>query len=79
MVNDIKYLCCSDIEAGKEQPVGVFYFTHHEMILLVLTSLDLAKDQVDLTHSNYDQMRNRQWRGSVLSPFTANLAAVLFK
>jgi multiple inositol-polyphosphate phosphatase/2,3-bisphosphoglycerate 3-phosphatase len=79
MANKIKYMCCSAIEAGKKQPAGVFYFTHHEMILLVLTSLGLAKDQQPLTHTTYDQMRNRQWRSSVISPFTSNLAAVFFK
>jgi multiple inositol-polyphosphate phosphatase/2,3-bisphosphoglycerate 3-phosphatase len=71
--------CCSDIEAGKTQPAGVLYFTHHEMILLVLTSLGFDKDSQPLTSKNYDTMANRQWRSSVISPFAANLAAVFFK
>jgi hypothetical protein len=79
IVNNNNISVFSDIEKGKQQPAGVLYFTHHEMILLVLTSLGLAKDQQPLTSSNYDQMSSRQWRGSFLSPFTTNLAAVFFK
>ncbi|KDR19047.1 multiple inositol polyphosphate phosphatase 1-like isoform X3 [Zootermopsis nevadensis] len=69
----------SDIEKGNAQPAGVLYFTHHEMILLLLTSLGFDKDQQPLTSKNYDQMSNRQWRSSVISPFAANLAAVFFE
>ncbi|PNF38918.1 hypothetical protein B7P43_G07444 [Cryptotermes secundus] len=69
----------SDIEKGEQQPAGVLYFTHHEMILLVLTSLGFDKDKEALTSSNYDQMSGREWRSSFISPFTANLAAVFFK
>jgi hypothetical protein len=76
----IRSICFfSDIEKGKQQPAGVLYFTHHEMILLVLTSLGLVKDKEALTSSNYDQMSSREWRSSFISPFTANLAAVFFK
>ena len=69
----------SDIEAGKPQPIGVFYFTHSEMLQQILVPLEIAKDEKNLTFSNYEEMKNRQWRTSNLTPFAANLAVILFK
>ncbi|KAJ9598264.1 hypothetical protein L9F63_011085, partial [Diploptera punctata] len=69
----------SEIEEGKQQPAGVFYFTHSEMLQQVLLPLGIAKDQENLTAANYEEMKNRQWRTSNITPFAANLAAVFFK
>lgn len=69
----------SQIENGAPQPAGVFYFTHSEMLQMILLPLGIAKDKEPLTHSNYEQMRNRQWKTSNITPFAINLAVVFFR
>jgi len=49
------------------------------MLQMILLPLGIAKDMEPLTHSNYEQMRNRQWKTSRITPFAINLAAVFFK
>jgi multiple inositol-polyphosphate phosphatase/2,3-bisphosphoglycerate 3-phosphatase len=72
-------LCCSELENGKKGPVGVFYFSHDTMLQLFFTSLGIARDNEPLTHSNYQKMKNRQWKTSLVTPFGGNFAAVFFK
>ncbi|PSN34766.1 Multiple inositol polyphosphate phosphatase 1 [Blattella germanica] len=67
------------IEERNPQPAGVFYFSHRPMVQMVLSRLDIAKDEEHLTHSNYNLMKNRRWRTSKISSFSTNLAAVFFK
>ncbi|PSN48762.1 hypothetical protein C0J52_05187 [Blattella germanica] len=69
----------SNIENGEQQPGGVLYFTHASMLQLVLTPLGIAEDSEHLTHSNFEQMRNRKWRTSFITPFATNLAVVFFR
>ncbi|XP_069691317.1 multiple inositol polyphosphate phosphatase 1-like [Periplaneta americana] len=69
----------SQIENGSPQPAGVFYFTHSEMLQMILLPLGIAQDEEPLTHSNYEQMRNRLWKTSYITPFAINLAVVLFR
>jgi multiple inositol-polyphosphate phosphatase/2,3-bisphosphoglycerate 3-phosphatase len=70
---------CSKLENEETQPAGVFYFSHDTDMQLFFTSLGMAKDSENLTHSNYRSMENRKWRTSLLTPFAANFAAVFFK
>ena len=69
----------SEIEQGNEQPAGVFYFTHSEMLQQILLPLGIAKDQENLTAVNYEEMKTRLWRTSNITPFAANLVVVFFK
>ncbi|XP_069691313.1 multiple inositol polyphosphate phosphatase 1-like [Periplaneta americana] len=69
----------SQLEMGDAQPAGVFYFSHDTVLQLFFTSIDIGKDEVPLTHSNFEEMRDRQWRTSILTPFAGNFAAVFFK
>ncbi|KAG5676678.1 hypothetical protein PVAND_006495 [Polypedilum vanderplanki] len=59
-------------------PKTVAYFTHASAIQLFLTALGYAKDNDALRADNYNQMKNRQFRSSVLSPFASNLAVVKY-
>lgn len=68
-----------EMEERNPQPTGVFYFTHRKMLQLVLARLGIAKDDEHLTHTNYNLMKNRKWKSSLISPFATNLAAVFFR
>ncbi|PSN38479.1 Multiple inositol polyphosphate phosphatase 1 [Blattella germanica] len=69
----------SKIESGEEQPAGVLYFSHASMLQLVLNPLQIAKDEEKLKHSNFEEMKDRKWRTSQITPFATNLAVVFFK
>lgn len=58
---------------------GTFYFGHMETLLPVLVQLRLFQNEVPLRHDNYELLSNRKWRTSYISPFGANLYAILFK
>jgi len=72
-------LCFSKLEKGKEQPDAVFYFSHDTDLQLFFTSLEVGKDDIDITHSNYESMADRNWRSSLLTPFGGNFVAIFFK
>ncbi|CAO1347101.1 unnamed protein product [Diamesa hyperborea] len=59
-------------------PNVVAYFSHASAIQLMLVALGYAKDAESLRADNYDQMKNRKWRTSVISPFASNLAVVKY-
>lgn len=60
-------------------PNVVAYFSHASAVQLMLTALGYAKDGESLRADNYDQMKNRKWRTSVISPFASNLAVVKYE
>ncbi|KAL6260333.1 hypothetical protein P5V15_007864 [Pogonomyrmex californicus] len=62
-----------------DEPRGVFYFTHSHMIGMFLTAMGVGKDSVPLTTANFRDMYRRNWRSSLLMPFTANFAAVFHR
>jgi len=45
----------------------------------MLGLLGLYKDEGELRHDNYYEMKNRQWRTSKIDAFGSNLAFVLYK
>jgi multiple inositol-polyphosphate phosphatase/2,3-bisphosphoglycerate 3-phosphatase len=72
-------LCFSKFEKGEAQPDAVFYFSHDIDIQMFFTSLEVGKDDINITHSNYESMADRNWRLSLLTPFGGNFVAILFK
>ncbi|KAF2887183.1 hypothetical protein ILUMI_18990 [Ignelater luminosus] len=62
---------------GGESEKVVVYFRDTATIQLVLVSLGVARDHNRLTAENYFSQTRRNWRTSTLTPFTANLVAVL--
>ena len=62
-----------------QMPDVIAYFSHVPANLLLLTALEYAKDSEALKGSNYDQMKNRKFRSSILAPFAGNLAAVKYE
>lgn len=64
---------------AKDEPRGIFYFTHSSMLQLFLTTIGAAEDASPLTASNYESGRHRKWRTSYLAPFAANFAAVFYR
>lgn len=57
----------------------IAYFTHESEIQLFLTALGAVKDRYPLRADNYASMRNRNFKSSELTPFTANVAAVRYQ
>jgi len=62
-----------------DEPAGVFYFTHSEMVMLFYAAMSIGKDASPITASNYKEMGNRKWRSSLLTPFATNFAAVFYR
>lgn len=61
------------------KPQGIFYFAHDKTIFKVLASVGLYRPSQHLKHDNFAELRNRKWRTSFLSPFSANVAFVLYR
>ena len=55
------------------------YFTHSSAIQLFLVSLQYGKDDTSLRADNYDQMKYRKFKTSLLSPFASNVAVVKYE
>lgn len=65
------------INGAKNETKAVFQFTHTAELQLLLVSLGMYKDNNHLTANNIES--RRQWRTSMLTPFSANLVAVLYR
>jgi multiple inositol-polyphosphate phosphatase / 2,3-bisphosphoglycerate 3-phosphatase len=60
-------------------PKVVAYFSHASAIQLFLTSLGYAKEDEPLKADNYNRMKYRKFRTSVLSPLASNLAVIKYE
>lgn len=47
--------------------------------MLFLSAMEIGKDPVHLTASNYREMDHRNWRTSLLVPFATNFVAVFYR
>ncbi|XP_053996568.1 multiple inositol polyphosphate phosphatase 1-like [Hylaeus anthracinus] len=64
----------------KNEPQGIFYFSHSTSLQLLFTTMGIAKDTTPLKAGNYESMvDSRKWRTSYLVPFAANIAAVFYR
>ncbi|XP_043599293.1 multiple inositol polyphosphate phosphatase 1-like isoform X2 [Bombus pyrosoma] len=61
------------------EPKGIFYFGDIISLQNLLTTLNINKDQTQLTAFNYKDMAKRHWRTSFMSSFAANLVAVFYR
>lgn len=61
------------------KPDVVAYFSHSSMHQLLLTAMGIAKDKQPLKASNFETMKNRNWKASKMGPFAANFAAVKYE
>lgn len=55
------------------------YFTHAELLILMITAFGAYKDAEKLRADNYEQMKNRKFISSKLTPFASNIAAVRYR
>lgn len=60
-------------------PTTIAYFSHSAMLQTFLVALGVGKDNEALRSDNFEQMSQRNWRTSDLSPFSGNLAAVKYE
>lgn len=65
------------METSRGQPV-VAYFGHDTTMQLLFTSLGIAVQNIPLLANNFDEMSNRSWMTSKITPFATNLAAVRY-
>ncbi|XP_076234687.1 multiple inositol polyphosphate phosphatase 1 [Calliopsis andreniformis] len=66
-------------DKDSKEPKGLFYFSDIISLQNLLTTLNINKDHVLLTASNYRDVAKRQWRTSFASSIAANLVAVFYK
>ena len=64
---------------SEDSPKVTAYFTHASAIQLFLTALGYAKDNDALRADNYNLMKYRKFKSSVLSPFASNIAVVKYE
>ncbi|XP_022180136.1 multiple inositol polyphosphate phosphatase 1-like isoform X2 [Myzus persicae] len=60
-------------------PKGVFYFGHSSNVFSAIVRLGFARDTTPLLSSNFNDMRDRKWKSSYLSPFASNVMAALYE
>jgi len=64
---------------NQTESIGIFRSTHSQAMLMMYTLLGLNKQLKPLEHDNYEQMKNRTFRSSVIAPFSANFYFVLYE
>lgn len=69
------------IIAGKNSVEAAYLrFAHAETVMPLVSLLGLFKDEKPITaDSTQEEIENRKWRTSIISPFAANLMFVLYK
>lgn len=64
---------------SNDSPIVTAYFTHSTRVQQVLATLG-AFDGEELPNSdNFNEMHNRKWKTSVVSPSAANLAVIQYE
>lgn len=63
----------------EDNPKVIAYFSHAAAIQLFLTALGYGKDNDALRADNYNLMKYRKFKSSVLSPFAGNVAVVKYE
>ncbi len=58
---------------------GIFRSSHAETLIPLYALMGLHLDKEHLKANNFNEMEQRQFRGSSLAPFTGNLAFVLYE
>jgi len=69
----------NNVTKGAKEERGIFYFTHSGTVLKFLAYLGTHNDTEHLRNDNFEQMKNRKWRTSKISPFAANINFLLQK
>lgn len=54
------------------------YFSHAELLTMIITALGAYQDEEPLMADNYERMKNRQFRTSNWVPYASNIAAVKY-
>lgn len=58
--------------------IGIFRSSHAETLIPLYALMGLLVDKRRLTASNYQEMKNREFKGAKIAPFAGNLAIVLY-
>lgn len=62
-----------------EKRNATLYFSHDGEVRMLLVALGIGEDKIPPTAANYPSMDKRKWRTSLLIPFSANIASVLYR
>ncbi|XP_046849483.1 multiple inositol polyphosphate phosphatase 1-like [Xenia sp. Carnegie-2017] len=57
---------------------AIFQFAHSETLIPLLCLMGLNKDSEPLLANNYHKQKNRLFRTSIIAPFSANIAIILY-
>ncbi|XP_053607152.1 multiple inositol polyphosphate phosphatase 1-like isoform X2 [Plodia interpunctella] len=82
MLNDMVAFLTKHAEHEQpQQPKAQIQLTDSEMLLMLLRTMGTNQDPAPLTGDNYhtNTAQNRKWSTSLLAPYNANFAAVLYK
>ncbi|KAJ8729929.1 hypothetical protein PYW07_016967 [Mythimna separata] len=76
-----QYVGKDEVPANVTRPRSMIQFTEAATLLTTLTAMGAHKDSAPLTGDNYHSaiVQSRKWTTSNITPFNANLAAVLYK
>lgn len=61
------------------EPKVAVYFAHSTAVHQLMLSLELYKDETELTAYNYVEQKERKWKSSLFGQFATNVVAVLYK
>ena len=64
---------------NRTELIGIFRSTHSSALLMINMLLGFNPQLGLLRHDNYEQMKNRNFRSSIIAPFSANLYFVLYE
>ena len=59
--------------------IGIFRSSHAETLIPLYALMGLLVDKRHLMANNYEEMKNREFKGARIAPFAGNLAVVLYK
>lgn len=62
-----------------DTPILMAYFGRSNTLKTFMTSMGIARNDVELRADNYADMTNREWRVSELWPFASNIAAIKYE
>ncbi|KAJ8665110.1 hypothetical protein QAD02_006772 [Eretmocerus hayati] len=61
------------------EPKGIFYFAHTVTLQTAFRAFDIGINPVPLVGTNYEAMRNRVYKTSLLGPFAGNIISVFYR
>ncbi|XP_011308504.1 multiple inositol polyphosphate phosphatase 1-like [Fopius arisanus] len=75
----VKNFRSTEIAAHQKGVKAVFYMSTSRVLMDFLHTIGISKDTEHLLWNNYERMKNRKWRTSLIAPFFANFIASFYR